>query len=239
MSLFLVMRRYDTSLAEYLVSHRDSLAPRTSLFLLTQLMEAVAFLTSQGVAHRDLKADNILLSLASGPHYPHLVITDFGCSLADPQSKLRLSYTSPDTYRGGNMALMAPEVITARPGAFTSINYDKADLWTAASLGYQMYGGDNPFYKTASGLGGLDPRTYTANQLPAPPASTPPLVSKLLRSILAPAPSHRPRPRTVASVLQLLVWAPSSWYRQEEATPLVTPSTQDILQWLLTMATKV
>ena len=64
MSLFLVMKRYDTSLAEFLTSHRANIAPRTSLFLLTQLMEAVAFLTSQGVAHRDLKADNIILSLA-------------------------------------------------------------------------------------------------------------------------------------------------------------------------------
>ena len=99
MSLFLVMKRYDTSLAEYLTSHRPSLTPRTSLFLLTQLMEAVAFLNSQGVAHRDLKADNILVSLASGPQFPHLVLTDFGCSLADPHNKLRLSFTSPDTYR--------------------------------------------------------------------------------------------------------------------------------------------
>ena len=136
------------------------------------------------------------------------------------------------------MALMAPEVATARPGAFTSINYDKADLWTAASLGYQIYGGDNPFYNTASRRG-LDPRTYSPDQLPQMPASTPPLVSRLLKSVLSPLPSHRPRPRTVASVLQLLVWAPSAWYRQDPASPMVTPSTQDILQWLLTMATKV
>ena len=66
MSLFLVMKRYDMSLAEYLDKYRDSITSRTSLFLMTQLMEAVAFLTSQGVAHRDLKTDNILLSLAGG-----------------------------------------------------------------------------------------------------------------------------------------------------------------------------
>ena len=86
-------------------------------------------------------------------------------------------------------------------------------------------------------LRGLDPRTYSPDQLPQMPASTPPLVSRLLKSVLSPLPSHRPRPRTVASVLQLLVWAPSTWYRQDP--DLVTPSTQDILQWLLTMATKV
>ena len=100
MSLCLVMKRYDASLAEFLTSQRANIAPRTSLFLLTQNMEAVAYLTSQGVAHRDLKADNILLSLASGPQFPHLVLTYSGCSLADPHNKLRLSFTSPDTYRG-------------------------------------------------------------------------------------------------------------------------------------------
>ena len=128
MSLFLVMRRYDLSLAQYLQQHRADITPRTTLFLLTQLLEAVSFLSSQGVAHRDLKTDNILLSLAGGHQYPHLVITDFGCCLTDRRNKLRLSYTSWDTDKGGNAALMAPEVSRATPGTFTSICYDKSDL---------------------------------------------------------------------------------------------------------------
>ena len=66
MSLFLVMKKYDMSLAEYLSQCQKNFSSRTSLFLLTQLMEAVAFLGSQGVAHRDLKTDNILLSLEGG-----------------------------------------------------------------------------------------------------------------------------------------------------------------------------
>ena len=52
MSLFLVMKSYSLSLADYLASYRESLSPRTSLVLLTQLLEGVAFLTSSGVAHR-------------------------------------------------------------------------------------------------------------------------------------------------------------------------------------------
>ena len=231
MSLFLVMRRYELSLADYLATHRRTLTPRTSLFLLTQLMEGVAFLHSQGVAHRDLKTDNLLVSVAGGLQYPHLVITDFGCCLADPSNPLKLSYTSPDTYRGGNMALMPPEVSLARPGPFTTISYDKADLWTAASIGYQIFGGDNPFYGSQRG-GGLDKRSYGVSQLPPLPSSAPSLVSRLLKACLSPQPRHRPRPRTLATVLQLQLWAPSSW-------AAAAPSTQDIVQWLLTLATKV
>ena len=46
------MKSYSLSLADYLASYRESLSPRTSLVLLTQLLEGVAFLTSSGVAHR-------------------------------------------------------------------------------------------------------------------------------------------------------------------------------------------
>lgn len=41
---------------------------------------------------------------------PGVVITDFGCCLSDNVNGLSLPYKSPDTDRGGNAALMAPEV---------------------------------------------------------------------------------------------------------------------------------
>lgn len=238
MSLFLVMKKYDMSLADYLSQYQANFSSRTSSFILTQLMEAVAFLGSQGVAHRDLKTDNILLSLDGGHEYPHLVITDFGCCLADKHNKLTLSYTSPDTYRGGNCALMPPEISSAIPGPFTSISYGKSDLWSAATLAYQIFGGSNPFL-SSGGKRGLDSRRYDITQLPQMPEGTPPIVSQLIRSSLSVMPGHRPRPRMVATVLQLLLWCPSSWYNKSHPTGLQVPSNQDILQWLLTMATKV
>ena len=59
--------------------------------------------------------------------------------------------------------------------------------------------------------------------------------------------------RLAATICQLLLWAPSSWYRGGECRPpgrgecgrwgenyvCVFKGTQDILQWLLTMTTKV
>ena len=60
---------------------------------------------------RDLKSDNILLDLSEGDDTcPLLVVTDFGCCLADRVHGLSLPYHSPDTDKGGNTALMAPEV---------------------------------------------------------------------------------------------------------------------------------
>eukprot|EP00092_Neocalanus_flemingeri_P022378 GFUD01024271.1.p1 GENE.GFUD01024271.1~~GFUD01024271.1.p1 ORF type:complete len:615 (+),score=218.57 GFUD01024271.1:159-2003(+) len=234
MSLFLVMKKYDLSLAEYLDKYSEQITPRTSLILLTQLLEGISYLSSHGVAHRDLKCDNLLLSLSGGPQFPQLVITDFGCCSADRHHRLRLPYRSWDTDKGGNAALMAPEVATARPGAFSTINYERSDLWTAATLAYQIFGGQNPFYGQSNIA--LDTRTYTSSMLPPLPNNTPWLVSMLVSSMLARKPGDRPSPKLAATICQLLVWAPSSWYRGGECRP---PGTQDILQWLLTMTTKV
>ena len=91
----------------------------------TQHCSGISFLSSSGVAHRDLKCDNLLLSLSGGPQFPHLVITDFGCCSADKTHRLRLPYRTWDMDKGGNAALMAPEVVMARPGTFSTISYER------------------------------------------------------------------------------------------------------------------
>lgn len=60
--------------------------------------------------YRDLKNDNILLDLSESDACPSLVITDFGCCLADSSLGLSMPYRTIDTDKGGNVALMAPEV---------------------------------------------------------------------------------------------------------------------------------
>jgi len=232
MSLFMVMKKYDMSLADYLVTYKEQISSRTSLILLTQLLEGISHLASSGVAHRDIKCDNILLSLSGGPQFPQLVITDFGCCFADKTNRLRLPYRSWDTDKGGNAALMAPEVAMARPGTFTNINYYRSDLWTAGTIAYQIFGAENPFYGQSGAR--LDSKTYSSSTLPPLPNATPWLVNMLVHSMLARSPGDRPSPRLAATICQLLLWAPSSWYKGGGP-----PGTQDILQWLLTMTTKV
>ncbi len=52
------------SLKDYLLSEKPT--SRTSMIMLTQLLEAVEFLFKNKIAHRDLKCDNILLNLEHG-----------------------------------------------------------------------------------------------------------------------------------------------------------------------------
>ena len=165
MSLFLVMKRYDYTLRDFLQTFSQdcdifALSWKTSLVLLTQLLEGISHMVEHKIAHRDLKSDNILISVDSSSYdsvgvdervkssfqFPHLVISDFGCCLADSKLGLKLPYSSLDTDRGGNVALMAPEVLYAEPGMFNSINYSKSDVWSAGAIAYELFGAPNPFY---------------------------------------------------------------------------------------------
>lgn len=238
MSLFLLMKRYNHRLCEYLDAGAATLAWRTRILIFAQLLEGVAHLHRYGVAHRDLKSDNILIDLNDDVH-PVVVLSDFGCCLADREHGLRLPYTSADVDKGGNAALMAPEIIGQQPGTFSVLDYSKADLWACGALAYEVFGLPNPFYGTQAAAeqgreDGLRNSNYEDGDLPALPADVPAIVRLLVENVLQRNPRRRLRPDVAANVMQLFLWAPSAWLR-----PDGNPSSTEILQWLLSLTTKV
>lgn len=116
-------------------------------------------------AFRDLKTDNILVDLSEGEETPKIVLTDFGCCLADKSNGLQLPFRSIDTERGGNAALMSPEVSTAKPGSWKWISYEKSDVWSVGAIAYEVFGDTNPFYKTNPSVQPLDSRSYKETDL--------------------------------------------------------------------------
>ncbi|XP_013375114.1 PREDICTED: serine/threonine-protein kinase PINK1, mitochondrial [Chinchilla lanigera] len=200
-TLFLVMKNYPCTLRQYLRVSTPS--PRLATVMTLQLLEGVDHLVQQGIAHRDLKSDNILVELDSGG-CPWLVISDFGCCLADESIGLQLPFPSWYVDRGGNGSLMAPEVATACPGPRAVIDYSKADAWAVGTIAYEIFGLTNPFY----GQGGahLESRSYQEAQLPALPESVPLDVRQLVRSLLQREASKRPSARVAANVLHLSLW---------------------------------
>lgn len=102
-TLFIVMRRYDLTLSAYIRAHQPD--DRQRLLLFTQLLEALLYLREHSIVHRDLKSDNLLICEATG----ELVVADFGCALYHPPD-LKISYQTDEVCKGGNLALMAPEV---------------------------------------------------------------------------------------------------------------------------------
>ncbi|XP_061393060.1 serine/threonine-protein kinase Pink1, mitochondrial isoform X2 [Musca vetustissima] len=236
MSLYLLMKRYDYSLRSYLDSHQ--LSTRSKLLLLTQLLEAVAHISRHGIAHRDIKSDNILIELNDDDSPPILVLSDFGCCLADRIHGLQVPYTSFDIDKGGNAALMAPEIINKQPGPFAVLNYSKADLWACGAIAYEIFGMRNPFYSASGGRAvetySLRNSDYKDDDLPALTEECPTLVQQLIYNILSPNPSKRVSPDIAANVMQLFLWAPSKWLKVGGM-----PNSAEILQWLLSLTTKI
>lgn len=115
---------------------------------------------------------------------PSLVITDFGCCLANKRHGLYLPYNTHDIDKGGNVALMAPEIITAEPGPFTSINYSKADLWTIGTIAYELFGMKNPFHNDKEGTS-LKNYNYNEKDLLPLPNHVPTIISALIKNLLS------------------------------------------------------
>ncbi|XP_018616187.2 serine/threonine-protein kinase PINK1, mitochondrial [Scleropages formosus] len=221
-TLFLVMKNYPYTLRQYLEVSVPSRKEGTLMVL--QLLEGVDHLCQQGIAHRDLKSDNVLVELDSDG-CPHLVITDFGCCLAEGDFGLKLPFNSRCVNRGGNACLMAPEVATAVPGPGMIIDYSKSDAWAVGAIAYEIFGQRNPFY--SAGPEGLDSRKYQEKQLPLLPSRVPTDTHVVVRLLLRRNPRKRPSARVAANMLHISLWGGQALDSQDWS------SMKTMADWLL------
>ncbi|XP_008412735.1 serine/threonine-protein kinase PINK1, mitochondrial [Poecilia reticulata] len=225
-TLFLVMKNYPCTLRQYLQVSTPN--RRQSSLMVLQLLEGVDHLCRQGVAHRDLKSDNILLEFDSGG-CPRLVITDFGCCLTQNDSSLQLPFNSMWVSRGGNASLMAPEVATAAPGRDVVIDYTKTDGWAVGAISYEIFGQQNPFY----GAAGLHSTNYQEKQLPSLPACVPADVQLVIKLLLRRNPNKRPSARVAANMLHFSLWGRKALANQDSA------GMRKLADWLLCQSAMV
>lgn len=149
--------------------------------ILADVCDALASAHGQGIVHRDVKPDNVLLS------GKHALVTDFGVAKAVARSSGTTALTSLGMALG-TPAYMAPEQAAGDP------NVDhRADLYAVGVLGYEMLAGRPPF-------SGLSPQALLAAQVTATPepvtqhrASIPPALAALIMRCLAKHPADRPQ----------------------------------------------
>ncbi|OBZ81544.1 Serine/threonine-protein kinase ATG1, partial [Choanephora cucurbitarum] len=100
---------------------------------LRQLANALQFLRSQNLIHRDIKPQNLLLTPDRNPNnLPLLKVADFGFARFLPNASLA------DTLCGSPL-YMGPEILSYK-------KYDaKADLWSVGAVLYEMVTGRPPF----------------------------------------------------------------------------------------------
>ena len=107
------------------------------LRVLREVGDALAFAHANGVVHRDIKPDNVLLSAG------HAVVTDFGVAKAVSASSGSGNLTSLGLALG-TPAYMAPEQAAADP----HVDH-RADIYALGALAYEMLCGRPPFTATS------------------------------------------------------------------------------------------
>ncbi|CAL1616280.1 unnamed protein product [Knipowitschia caucasica] len=167
-------------LAEYLQS-RGTLSEDTIRTFLQQIVQAMKVLQGQGILHRDLKPQNILLSHGEGRRASSLNVC---LKIADFGFARHLQTNAMAATLCGSPMYMAPEVIMSQ-------NYDaKADLWSIGTIIYQCLTGKAPFYASTPQELRL---FYETNRTLLP--SIPKLTSSNLRHLLLGLLQRNPKDR--------------------------------------------
>jgi len=111
---------------------RESFSELDASKIIRQVLEAVQYLHSLGIVHRDLKLENLLCADDSDKTL-HIYVADFGLSkiIEDEQQT---------TTQVGSMEYTAPEVLLGVP-------YQKSvDLWSIGVITYALLTGCFPFF---------------------------------------------------------------------------------------------
>jgi len=130
--LYIVMRCVDGPSLRLLLDKHQRLSVKDAARIARQAADALGYAHQQGVVHRDVKPDNILLD-ASG----HVVVTDFGIAKAAQEASV--SQLTTEGMVVGTPHYMSPEQATGEQVDARS------DVYSLGIVLYQMLTGAPPF----------------------------------------------------------------------------------------------
>lgn len=126
-----------------------SIPETESLLIVYQILHALKYLHDQGIVHRDLKLDNILL--CSPEPCTRIVLADFGIAKDLSTAKARMhtvvgtpEYCAPEVgFKADRKAYQS----FSRAATLEQKGYDsKCDLWSLGVIAHIMLTGISPFY---------------------------------------------------------------------------------------------
>lgn len=148
--LYYVMPYVEGASLRTLLVEQGALAPSEAMRLLRDIVDGIAHAHRQGIVHRDIKPDNVMIADR------HALVVDFGIAKAVSDASAHHDLTSIGISLG-TPAYMAPEQAAADPG----IDH-RADIYSVGALAYELLTGAAPF--TGS------PQAIIAAQISSTPA---------------------------------------------------------------------
>ncbi|KAF8431504.1 kinase-like domain-containing protein [Terfezia claveryi] len=125
------------------IERKGQLEEIEAMPILWQLAEALEYLHEHGIAHRDLKPDNILLT--STHPGARIILTDFGTAKQTTLGSRMLTFV-------GTIEYTAPEITLRQTNPSASTGYfHSVDLWSFGILLYMMLCGQQPFAPNGTG----------------------------------------------------------------------------------------
>jgi tRNA A-37 threonylcarbamoyl transferase component Bud32 len=189
-----------------------------SIRILRDVASALAYAHAQGVVHRDIKPDNVLLS------HGVAVVTDFGVAKALTASAdtMHTGITSMGVTLG-TPAYMAPEQCSADPGLD-----HRVDIYAYGITAYEMLTGQTPFH-------GRTPHAMLGAHMAAIPEpitqhrpGLPPVLAHLVMRCLEKRAADRPQTATeLISTIDMLTTPSGGTIPLRAATPIVTEAQGD------------
>ena len=148
--LYYVMPYIDGESLRAKIERQGELPVHDAAKILSEVVDALAHAHGQGIVHRDVKPDNVLMS------GQHALVTDFGVAKAISEATGRQELTTAGVALG-TPTYMAPEQAAAAP----HIDH-RADIYAVGVLAYELLAGRPPFE-------GATPQAILAAHVMEPP----------------------------------------------------------------------
>ena len=117
------------TISERIVAYGAALRSQETVYVFEKICEAIDYIHTHGVIHRDIKSNNIKISSQG-----HVKLLDFGIARGRPRSSSRRSAASLARFE-----YLAPELIRG------GIADARGDIWALGVLLYEMVTGRVPF----------------------------------------------------------------------------------------------
>lgn len=134
---YLVMDYLEGITLSQLITQKGALPPKRVLNVIRQVVEALAHAHDQGLIHRDMKPENVVLE-ESEIRGDYVKVLDFGIADTPQESAARAKFNKPKTV-AGSPAYMSPEQCQG-----FELDY-RSDLYSLAVIVFEMFTGRRPF----------------------------------------------------------------------------------------------